>query len=312
MDFDEPMDRDALLWVADVAGISVGVHAADDRYAATARGRLGASSTAAAPALQLRLGPEVPWPPEALEVVNVEGYQGWSDGDRLWMGDDEMVVRVEADQVVVGGPIQNGHQEDRFDDLVQFGIAAAVARPDQMMLHAAVVSRGDAAMLLVGRSGAGKSTLAGAALVGGWDLLGDDLCVYRPDDGTIEAVFRTPYVPREIADRYGLLGTPEGGDRGRVQLPVDLLATGRRRLVGIVSVSHGSDGAVAVGSAGDLSVFDDALPGPPFPYVLRRYLRAVGTFLDIPAVQLEHAVDIDRRVPRAIELLDEAWAQFGQ
>lgn len=302
------MQSEGIRWTVDVAGVPVAVAAADERYDETARGRLGAAPNSAAPELDVVVGPDAPVPPDHLQRREVEGYLGWSEDDRAWISDGEMVVAIAPDRVHVGGSIADHLEEDRFDDLLQFGVAAAVARPNRMMLHGAVISRGDDAALLVGGSGAGKSTLAGAALVGGWDLLGDDLCVYRPDDGTVEAVVRTPYVPDEIADRHGLEGVREPGSRNRVRLPVEVLAVGRRRLIGVVSVGHGVDGAILHGSSGDLSVFDDALPVPPFPYVLRRHLKAASDFLGLPAVQLEHARDIERRVPRAIELLDEAWA----
>ena len=300
-------------WTVDVAGISVAVRAASASYAATAEGRLGVAPTSAPAEVEVVLGPDVPHPPTGVEPTELEGYRAWTVDDVCWIADDEpgdMAVRVGTDGVVVGGSIDDLDLEDRFDDLLQFGVAAAAVSPSRIMLHAAVISRGDAAMMLVGASGSGKSTLAGAALVGGWDLMGDDLCVYRPDEGSVAAVVRTPFVPGEIADRHGLEGVREPGSRDRVQLPLDVLGEGRRRLIGIVSVGHGTEGAVIEGSSGDLGVFDDALPVPPFPYVLRRSLRAAGAFVDLPAVRLEHARDLDRRVPRAIELLDEAWRIF--
>ena len=304
------MQRTGTTWTTDVAGVAVGVSAFDAIYDATARARLGDVPTTADPALEVVVGPDIPQPPADLEPHEVEGYLGWERDGGLWIGNRELVVAVRPGSVVVGGAITDGPSEDRFDDLLQFGVAAALAGPDLVMLHAAVVARGDSAALVVGGSGAGKSTLAGAAIVGGWDLLGDDLCVYRLDEGTVEAVARTPYVPGEIADRHGLAGVRAPGTRDRVRLPVDVLASGRRRLVGVILVEHGDEGAVVAEPAGDLEVFDSALPVPPFPYVLRRHLRAAGAFLELPAVRLEHARDIDRRVERAIELLDDAWEEL--
>jgi hypothetical protein len=295
--------------VIDVGGVVVTVAAAD-AYAAMTANRLGEVAADGPAEIDLVARAVAPRPPDAVEPTDLEGFRCWTTDDELWVGDDDVMVRVAASSVEVGGPIGTIDLEDRYDDLLQFGIAIAVASPKRIMLHGAVIARDGEAMLLVGGSGAGKSTLAAAALVGGWELLGDDLCVFRPESGRIQSVRRPAFVPGEVADRHGLEGEREVGPRDRVELPLDRLALGDRRLIGIVRVDHGIDGAVHPRTSGDLNALNEALAVPPYPAVIRRHLAAGSRLIALPSVLLEHARDLDRRVPRAIELLDEAWAGF--
>lgn len=54
-----------------------------------------------------------------------------------------------------------------------------------LLLHAAVVERDGAAMILTGESGAGKSTLAALLMARGWRLLGDEFALLSPGDGLL-------------------------------------------------------------------------------------------------------------------------------
>ena len=61
-----------------------------------------------------------------------------------------------------------------------------------LILHAAVVARGDRAIVLPGEPGSGKSTLCAALIQRGWRLLSDELTLLSPDLGI------TP-LPRPVA-----------------------------------------------------------------------------------------------------------------
>src|SRR5262245_39917856 len=58
--------------------------------------------------------------------------------------------------------------------ILQFLVLITITVKDRTPFHAALIGRGDAALLLVGTAGTGKSTLAYAAAQAGWDVLSDD------------------------------------------------------------------------------------------------------------------------------------------
>lgn len=59
-----------------------------------------------------------------------------------------------------------------------------------LMIHAAVVQKGDRTCVLPGASGAGKSTLCAALVSRGWRLLSDELAIWRPGNEVILPVAR--------------------------------------------------------------------------------------------------------------------------
>lgn len=72
--------------------------------------------------------------------------------------------------------------------LFEWGMNWCVAqRPlGQLVMHAAVVAQGDAALVMPGFPGAGKSTLCSALVhLAGWRLLSDELAILDPATGTL-------------------------------------------------------------------------------------------------------------------------------
>lgn len=59
-----------------------------------------------------------------------------------------------------------------------------------LVIHAAVVARGERALLLPAPTGSGKSTLCAGLVQRGWRLLGDDLALLRPEDGAFVPIPR--------------------------------------------------------------------------------------------------------------------------
>ncbi len=289
----------------DVAGVSVAT-TAPRPYAPCIRGRLGTVESDAATELTLIVRETAPPPPDRAPDQSIEGFDAWEEEGVLWIGRGCTHARVEGDTVEVGGPLEGDADEDTLDDLLQFSIAQALATPGRIMIHGAVISTADDAVVVVGGSGQGKSTLAAAALVGGWQLLGDDLALVDTGRSLVRAVQRPPMVPADIAERHGLGGQPEAGGRGRVRLPVDVLHAGSRRLVGVVSVAHGDEGGVTISDGADLRTLDAALAVPPFRAVIRRHLAAGAALLASPTVRLEHARDPSRRIEVAIESIRAA------
>jgi hypothetical protein len=72
--------------------------------------------------------------------------------------------------------------EDFIAPLIGHAAAVLLRDAGRLVLHGAVVTRGDSAVALVGDAGAGKSTLAAALLAHGGALLSDDLVAIRPDE----------------------------------------------------------------------------------------------------------------------------------
>jgi hypothetical protein len=87
-------------------------------------------------------------------------------------------------------------------------LALELARRGEVVLHGAVLSTGDRAVVLMGRSGAGKSTLTTYAWQHGWTVGGDDGAVLRFGPHLqVEPIFPTI---RLTPDAGALLGIPAG------------------------------------------------------------------------------------------------------
>ncbi len=291
--------------VIDVGGVAVSV-VADPAYSVFATDRIGSLRSAEPPTIVLRLGPDQPAPPERDPDQHLEMIDSWSEGNDLWMKLGNAVTLVSGNEVIVGGSIDGGAGYKSIDLMVQFGLAAAMASPDRIMVHGAVVAKNDEALLVVGKSGRGKSTAATAAMANGWELLTDDLAVAHPVKRRVRGVARPPRIPADLASSYGIEGRLELGERGRLILDVETLARGDRRLAGLVQVDHGDSGSLTRVQQADLHAIDDALAVPPFGPVMRRHLVSAAALVSIPTFQLQHAADETIRADRAVELLDEA------
>ncbi len=291
--------------VIDVGGVAVSV-VANPSYSVFATDRIGSLRSVEQPTIVLRLGPDQPVPPDRDPDQHLEMIDSWFEGDDLWMKLGGAVTLVSGNEVVVGGPIDGGAGYKSIDLMVQFGLAAAMASPDRIMVHGAVVSKNDEALLVVGKSGRGKSTAATAAMANGWDLLTDDLAVAHPVKRRVRGVARPPRIPADLANAYGIEGRLEPGERGRMILDEKALAEGDRRLAGLVMVDHGDAGSLARLQQADLHAIDDALAVPPFGPVMRRHLVSAAALVAIPTFRLLHAADEAIRADRALELLDEA------
>lgn len=69
-----------------------------------------------------------------------------------------------------------------------------------LILHAAVVARGDLAMVLPAPPGSGKSTLCAALIHSGWRLLSDELTLIGMDDGLISPLCRPVSLKNQSID----------------------------------------------------------------------------------------------------------------
>ncbi|WP_322965543.1 HprK-related kinase A [Sphingomonas fuzhouensis] len=100
-------------------------------------------------------------------------------------------------------------------------LQVALGHRRHLLLHAAVVARGDKAILLSGVSGAGKSTLALMLAQKGWRFLGDEFAMVDPVTGWVHPFPRPFSLKNESlavipeGSRVGPLmkGTPKGDIR---------------------------------------------------------------------------------------------------
>ncbi|MBF0191256.1 MAG: HprK-related kinase A [Magnetococcales bacterium] len=79
--------------------------------------------------------------------------------------------------------------------LFEWGFNYGIARRSNqyLMLHSAVVARGERAVILPGLPGSGKSTLCAALVARGWRLFSDEFALVRPETGLLHPL------PRPIA-----------------------------------------------------------------------------------------------------------------
>lgn len=72
-----------------------------------------------------------------------------------------------------------------------------------LIVHAAVLARGEQALLLPAPPGSGKSTLCAALMLSGWRLLSDELTLLRMDDGSIDPLVRPVSLKNRSIDVIG-------------------------------------------------------------------------------------------------------------
>lgn len=91
---------------------------------------------------------------------------------------------------------------DQAFPLFEWGLNFCIAtRAHQYcMLHAAVVARGDTAVIMPAMPGSGKSTLCAALIHRGWDLLSDEFGLVDPESATLVPLPRAIPLKNESID----------------------------------------------------------------------------------------------------------------
>lgn len=129
-------------------------------------------------------------------------------------------------------------------------IAAWLATQDRCLMHAAGVAVDGRGIMLIGEGGRGKTTTALAAVQRGFNYLGDDLCILRPDSSGREShqlhgLYATAKLNPDTRERLGLtawhtLGTtPKGKTVAAIPAEVGFAAT--VPLTAIVAVGPSRD-----------------------------------------------------------------------
>jgi HprK-related kinase A len=97
---------------------------------------------------------------------------------------------------------------DHAPPLFEWGMNLCIAgRANRyLLLHTAVVAKGDRALLLSGIPGSGKSTLCAALVVAGWRLFSDEFALLRPEDGMVIPLARPAALKNQSIDIIRKLG----------------------------------------------------------------------------------------------------------
>ena len=138
---------------------------------------------------------------------------------------------------------------------LEWALNVAVARylPDYYQVHAAVVCRGGAGVILPGSPGSGKSTLAAGLLARGWKYLSDEFALIEPESRLL-----MPY-PKAICVKAGSFNV-----LGELGLPLDLdriLHKGAKGPVSLLDPLAVRGDAVAACSRPRFIVFPRYVPG---------------------------------------------------
>lgn len=99
-------------------------------------------------------------------------------------------------------------------------------------IHAAAVAREGRAVVVVGMSGAGKTSIALAAAMTGWDYLGDDAILVRPDPPTAAALYTSCRVRTDMFEVFAGAMTASLGlsdDAGETKAELDVARLGACR-----------------------------------------------------------------------------------
>lgn len=151
----------------------------------------------AGPGLVLRTGPfrnrirtDIPHLADAIGLLYadypVEEEDGFADfqlhfhrsgGLRRWYRPQ---VRFDCDGMVPFKPLPLAQAHPMFEWVMNWCVSNHAHA--YLMLHAAVLQRGNAGVILPAPPGSGKSTLCGALASRGWRLLSDELTLVRPHD----------------------------------------------------------------------------------------------------------------------------------
>jgi hypothetical protein len=300
--------------VLDIAGVPVRARATDPaRDAALGATLVGFPSSVAAPWVDVAIDArevDAPTRPPDDELV---GVRFWTLPDGMVASTDGLLVEARGNRAVVH--LADPERSDLVEGCLAMALTWLLAPHGRFVLHGAAVARGDRGILLLGHTGAGKSTAAAAALDAGWRLLGDDQVVVDASEHRLDVYgfHRAPAVPLELGASWATRGTVLDDPRARVELPRDVLATGKATIEAVVLLAHdGGDGALRPASAHavlplllqSFAATVDASRRVAFFPVAARLTR-------LPKWELAHARDARVRRTRAATLLERALTSRG-
>jgi hypothetical protein len=163
--------------------------------------------------------------------------------ESVWGGGSVMITDVA--QRCAWLLVASGARLTVADQATPFRSAFALLFPDKMLIHAAVLGRGQRAVLLAGPSGSGKSTLSLSCARAGMRFFGDDYCALQPPSGgdshwTVSSLYAAgKFLPRGVA-KPGRAVDPSGAFveqlKTVVHVPDEAIPTGDASIIALVAL----------------------------------------------------------------------------
>lgn len=102
---------------------------------------------------------------------------------------DGALVEVDVEKATVTGVVTKAALEyGRFQDITFTSLAPLLRRQGYYLVHGFAACRGEQAVLIVGPSGSGKTTSGLALVLGGWQLLANDMVLLEKRPNGIHAL----------------------------------------------------------------------------------------------------------------------------
>lgn len=105
--------------------------------------------------------------------------------------------------------------------IVQFLTLIILTIEDRTPVHAAMIGRGDSALLLAGNAGTGKSTLAYASSKAGWDVMSDDAAYIQLEPRRVWGSGTAVLLLEDVVSRFPELSS----------MPATMFPTGKRKMM---------------------------------------------------------------------------------
>ncbi len=302
----------------DLLGLAMQLEAVEPRCANALASVLGGARTIeAVPRVRLSATVAAPSVPSSPPDLSTSEFDTWRPGlgEMVLRHRSGLTARATNTTIEVGGDA--AHFDANFRRVCLSALAHLLAQHDRFVVHGAAIATGGRAVLVLGGTGAGKSTLALCALLANWEVLADDLVVLRSSDSgpIMGGVPRPLAVPSDVLDGNTFDAQPIAGDqRGRRELPPDVIALGSYSVAGSIVVKHADEARGAVEPIAGHALLHDLLRSwAPIesPDDLERILPIAAAVARSPAASLYLGREPATRVADTIGLLEGVRAQFG-